>query len=149
MRLVMVARIRVQARPEVLQQLLKTTGRVVQEIDSVEYGLTDIQEYYANTGGLKRAAEKQQGKKVKASFIESFSKDTTPRNLESLLRMEYRTKLLNPKWAEAMANQGSGGTLRNFPTDDEPIRLGRYCRFYGGLGLRPSRKYVCIRSSNG
>ncbi|MBD2314133.1 magnesium chelatase subunit H [Desertifilum sp. FACHB-1129] len=98
-----------QARPEVLQQLLKTTGRVVQEIDSVEYGLTDIQEYYANTGGLKRAAEKQQGKKVKASFIESFSKDTTPRNLESLLRMEYRTKLLNPKWAEAMANQGSGG----------------------------------------
>jgi magnesium chelatase subunit H len=23
--------------------------------------------------------------------------------------MEYRSKLLNPKWAEAMANQGSGG----------------------------------------
>ena len=23
--------------------------------------------------------------------------------------MEYRTKLLNPKWAEAMAEQGSGG----------------------------------------
>lgn len=31
------------ARPEVLQSLLKTTDRVVQEIDSVEYGLTDIQ----------------------------------------------------------------------------------------------------------
>jgi cobalamin biosynthesis Mg chelatase CobN len=27
--------------------------RIVQEIDSVEYGLTDIQEYYANTGALK------------------------------------------------------------------------------------------------
>lgn len=25
------------------------------------------------------------------------------------LRMEYRSKLLNPKWAKAMANQGSGG----------------------------------------
>ncbi|MEL7035869.1 MAG: magnesium chelatase subunit H [Cyanobacteria bacterium J06592_8] len=98
-----------QARPEVMTQLLKTTDRIVQEIDSVEYGLTDIQEYYANTGGLKRAAEKQQGKKVKASFVESFSKDTTPRNLEDLLRMEYRTKLLNPKWAESMSNQGSGG----------------------------------------
>jgi magnesium chelatase subunit H len=23
--------------------------------------------------------------------------------------LEYRTKLLNPKWADAMANQGSGG----------------------------------------
>ena len=100
-----------QARPEVLTQLLQTSDRIVQEIDSVEYGLTDIQEYYANTGGLKRAAEKQQGKKVNASFVESFSKDTTPRNLDDLLRMEYRTKLLNPKWAEAMANQGSGGAF--------------------------------------
>ncbi|ARV61047.1 magnesium chelatase subunit H [Nostocales cyanobacterium HT-58-2] len=98
-----------QARPEVLTQLLKSTGRIVQEIDSVEYGLTDIQEYYANTGGLKKAAEKQRGKKVTTSFVESFSKDTTPRNLDDLLRMEYRTKLLNPKWAQAMANQGSGG----------------------------------------
>ncbi|MBD2742872.1 magnesium chelatase subunit H [Coleofasciculus sp. FACHB-1120] len=98
-----------QARPEVLTQLLQTSDRIVQEIDSVEYGLTDIQEYYANTGGLKKAAEKQRGKKVSASFVESFSKDTTPRNLDDLLRIEYRTKLLNPKWAEAMANQGSGG----------------------------------------
>ncbi len=104
-----------QSRPQVLQSLLKTTDRVVQEIDSVEYGLTDIQEYYANTGGLKRAAEMQQSspgnrrKSVQVSFVESFSKDTTPRNLDELLRMEYRTKLLNPKWAEAMADQGSGG----------------------------------------
>ena len=99
-----------QARPEVLNQLLKTSDRIVQEIDSVEYGLTDIQEYYGNTGGLKLAAEKQGGRKVTASFIESFSSDTTPRKLEDLLRLEYRSKLLNPKWAQAMANQGSGGS---------------------------------------
>ncbi|MBE9197497.1 magnesium chelatase subunit H [Nodularia sp. LEGE 06071] len=100
-----------QARPEILNALLKTSDRIVQEIDSVEYGLTDIQEYYANTGGLKKAAEKQRGKKVTTSFVESFSKDTTPRNLEDLLRMEYRSKLVNPKWAQAMANQGSGGAF--------------------------------------
>lgn len=98
-----------QSRPEILDKLLETSSTVVQEIDSVEYGLTDIQEYYANTGGLKRAAEKQSGRKVTASFVESFSQDTTPRKLESVLRMEYRTKLLNPKWAKAMADQGSGG----------------------------------------
>ncbi|MEG4530879.1 magnesium chelatase subunit H [Microcoleus sp. D2_18a_D3] len=98
-----------EARPEVLTQLLQGCDRIIQEIDSVEYGLTDIQEYYANTGGLKKAAEKQRGKKVNTSFVESFSQDTTPRNLEDLLRLEYRTKLLNPKWANAMANQGSGG----------------------------------------
>ena len=98
-----------QARPEVLSTLLQSCDRIVQQIDSVEYGLTDIQEYYANTGGLKKAAEMKRGKKVTASFVESFSKDTTPRQLEDLLRMEYRTKLLNPKWADAMADQGSGG----------------------------------------
>lgn len=31
------------ARPEVLRALLSTTERVVQQVDSVEYGLTDIQ----------------------------------------------------------------------------------------------------------
>ncbi|MBD1852143.1 magnesium chelatase subunit H [Leptolyngbya sp. FACHB-711] len=98
-----------QARPEILETLLKTTDRIVQQIDSIEYGLTDIQEYYANTGGLKKAAEMQGDRNVTASFVESFSNDTTPRKLEDLLRMEYRTKLLNPKWAEAMIAQGSGG----------------------------------------
>jgi magnesium chelatase subunit H len=98
-----------QARPKVLQQLLQTSDRIIQEIDSVEYGLTDIQEYYGNTGGLKLAAQRQSGKAVTASFVESFSADTTPRKLEDLLRLEYRSKLLNPKWAQAMANQGSGG----------------------------------------
>ena len=98
-----------QSRPEVLNTLLQSTSRIVQQIDSVEYGLTDIQEYYANTGALKQAAEKRQGKRVTASFVESFSADTTPRQLEEVLRMEYRTKLLNPKWAKAMAQQGSGG----------------------------------------
>ncbi|MGB5637314.1 MAG: magnesium chelatase subunit H [Waterburya sp.] len=98
-----------QARPEVLSKLLETSSQIIQEIDSVEYGLTDIQEYYGNTGGLKLAAEKHSGQQVEASFVESFSKDTNPRKLKDLLRMEYRTKLLNPKWAKAMADQGSGG----------------------------------------
>ena len=43
------------ARPEVLQQLLGTCERVVQEVDSVEYGLTDIQ--------VRRAAGAAAGRK--------------------------------------------------------------------------------------
>ena len=101
-----------QYRPEVLSTLLSTTERIVQEIDSVEYGLTDIQEYYANTGALKKAAENNSpvaGRRVAVSVIESFEKDVKPRDLEETLRLEYRSKLLNPKWAEAMAAQGAGG----------------------------------------
>mmetsp|Transcript_25383 Transcript_25383/g.54836 ORF Transcript_25383/g.54836 Transcript_25383/m.54836 type:complete len:274 (+) Transcript_25383:2-823(+) len=111
------------ARPEVLDKLLSTTERVVQEIDSVEYGLTDIQEYYANTGALKKAAENRKevdsstgkAKKVAVSVIEAFggaSDDSSKipvRDVEDVLRMEYRSKFLNPKWRDAMLEQGSGG----------------------------------------
>ncbi|KAG2423878.1 hypothetical protein HXX76_014932 [Chlamydomonas incerta] len=119
------------ARPEVLQALLKSTDRIVQQIDSVEYGLTDIQEYYANTGALKRAAEVAKGDpgpggrrpRVGCSIVEAFGGAGAgaggggggnagvppPRELEEVLRLEYRSKLLNPKWAKAMAAQGSGG----------------------------------------
>ncbi len=101
------------ARPDVLKELLSTTERVVQEVDSVEYGLTDIQEYYANTGGLKKAAEnnsaKGAGAQVGISIVEAFQEEVEPKELEETLRMEYRTKLLNPVWADAMRRQGSGG----------------------------------------
>jgi magnesium chelatase subunit H len=107
------------ARPEVLDKLLTTTERVVQEIDSVEYGLSDIQEYYANTGALKKAAENRKGidpstgkrKRVVVSVIEAFggNADDAPipvKDVEEVLRLEYRSKLLNPKWRDAMLKQG-------------------------------------------
>lgn len=76
----------------------------------MEYGLTDIQEYYANTGALKKAAENNRdGRKVGVSVVEAFEKNIKPRELEEILRLEYRSKLLNPRWAEAMASQGAGG----------------------------------------
>merc|ERR1712182_163517 len=99
------------ARGDVLQALLSKTDRVVQEIDSVEYGLTDIQEYYANTGALKNAAETARNStgrkgKVGCSIVECFGEETSHKELEDVLRMEYRSKLLNPKWADAMVSQG-------------------------------------------
>lgn len=62
-----------------------------------------VQEYYANTGALRRAAETAKGKtggKVGCSIVETFGKDVKPRELEEVLRLEYRSKLLNPKWAK-------------------------------------------------
>ena len=137
------------ARPEVLQALLRSTERVVQEVDSVEYGLTDIQEYYANTGALVAAANaaKEEAaigdgsgppttfKPVACSIVETFGEDVTPRDLDETLRLEYRTKLLNPRWAEAMADQDPG-RVRDLATHDGARRLGRDERIRGGLGVR-------------
>lgn len=109
------------ARPEVLDKLLATTERIVQEIDSVEYGLSDIQEYYSGPGAMKKAAENRKGedpstgekKKVTLSVIEAFGggdDGAVPvKDVEEVLRMEYRSKLLNPKWRDSMLAQGSGG----------------------------------------
>ncbi|CAN0000933.1 unnamed protein product, partial [Laminaria digitata] len=70
-------------------------------------------------GALKKAAETSQAKNanpaesskprrpVGVSVVETYGKEVEPRELEATLRIEYRSKLLNPKWAEAMSNQAS------------------------------------------
>jgi magnesium chelatase subunit H len=71
---------------------------------------------------LKKAAENRKTfdpstgskRKVVVSVIEAFggSSDGAPvpvKDLEEVLRLEYRSKLLNPKWRDAMLKQGSGG----------------------------------------
>ncbi|KAJ1489238.1 magnesium-chelatase, subunit H [Baffinella frigidus] len=101
------------SRRNTLNKLMMTTSTVVQNIDSVEYGLTDIQEYYANTGAMVRAMDDIQGGtgKVQATVVESFSRAPRPKKINDVLRLEYRAKLLNPKWAESMVAQGSGGAF--------------------------------------
>ena len=63
-----------------------------------------LQEYYANTGALVRAAQdaRQEGRAgtVGCSIVEAFGgpgMTSKPRELEEVLRLEYRSKLLNPK----------------------------------------------------
>ncbi|MBX0329146.1 magnesium chelatase subunit H [Oscillochloris sp. ZM17-4] len=97
------------AQPEVLRSLLGTVARVAQEIDSVEYGLTDMQHYYGYSGALKAAAESATGKSVPLSYVESFTAETKIQSLDQVLRVEYRTKLLNPKWYEGMLKHGHNG----------------------------------------
>ena len=63
----------------------------------------------SNAGALKKAAESARGdgSQVGCSIVETFSKSTKPRELEEVLRLEYRSKLLNPKWAQAMAGDSA------------------------------------------
>ena len=53
-------------------------------------------------GALKKAAEnaRKDGKSVACSIVETFGKDAAPQELSDVLRLEYRSKLLNPKWAK-------------------------------------------------
>lgn len=57
-------------------------------------------------GALKKAAEnaRKDGKSVGCSIVETFGKNAAPQELSDVLRLEYRSKLLNPKWAKVSHN---------------------------------------------
>ncbi|MDW8292106.1 MAG: magnesium chelatase subunit H [Anaerolineae bacterium] len=95
--------------PQVLEHLLRTVSRVAHTIDSVEFGVTDIDHYFSSSGALQLAARKHSGARVKLNYIESFTAETRVDDLERVLRVEYRTKLLNPRWYEGMLQHGHSG----------------------------------------
>jgi len=98
-----------QPAPEVLTRLLHTVGRVAHEVDSVEFGVSDIDHYFASSGALHLAARRHSGRPVKLNYIESYTAETRIDDLERVLRAEYRTKLLNPRWYEGMLKHGYSG----------------------------------------
>lgn len=97
-----------------LQNTTQTPEVSVDRSDAVDSSLTFLL-------ALKKAAESRKvydpvtGKRAKVdiSIIEAFGTagdDSVPvKNVEDVLRLEYRGKLLNPKWRDAMLRQGSGG----------------------------------------
>jgi magnesium chelatase subunit H len=40
------------------------------------------------------------GAPVGCSIVETFGKQVKPKELDEVLRLEYRSKLLNPRWAQ-------------------------------------------------
>jgi magnesium chelatase subunit H len=96
--------------PEMLKSLLGTVGRVVQEVDSVEFGVADIDHYFSSSGALHLAARKRNTSgDVKLNYVETYTADTKIDDVDTVLRVEYRTKLLNPRWYEGMLKHGHSG----------------------------------------
>jgi magnesium chelatase subunit H len=99
-----------QKAPDMLKSLLSTVGRVVQEVDSVEFGVADIDHYYSSSGALHLAARKRNpDASVKLNYVETYTSDTKIDDVDKVLRVEYRSKLLNPKWYEGMLQHGHSG----------------------------------------
>jgi magnesium chelatase subunit H len=92
-----------------LRHMVGTVDHVFQAIDSVEYGLTDMQHYYGHSGAIKLAAEREQGGAIPLSFAESVTGGVKVSGAAELLRVEARAKLLNPRWYEAMLAHGHAG----------------------------------------
>ena len=100
-----------QESPEVLRSALKNVTLTFQNIDSFEIGVSDIDHYYEYLGGVSKSVEVLSGSKPKVMVgdMGGFGTGQKIRSLESMVALEARTKLLNPKWYEAMLEHGYEG----------------------------------------
>ncbi|TVQ46323.1 MAG: magnesium chelatase subunit H [Gammaproteobacteria bacterium] len=95
----------------VLENLLGSVDRVVHQVDSTEFGVSDIENYFSSSGSLQLAARRRNTRNtdIRLNYVETLTADVRIDDAQQTLRMEYRSKLLNPKWYEGMLASGQGG----------------------------------------
>jgi cobaltochelatase CobN len=93
-----------------LERRLATVEVVLHNQDNREHDLLDSDDYYQFQGGLSAAAEKLSGRRPRLWFAD-HSRVGRPRlhPLEKELDKVLRSRLLNPRWIEAMGEHGYKG----------------------------------------
>jgi magnesium chelatase subunit H len=92
-----------------MDRALSRVEATYQNIDTFEIGLTDVDHYFEYLGGISKAVEKRAQAKPSIYLSDSLSRDIKIRSLEETVRLETRSKTLNPKWYEGMLNHGFRG----------------------------------------
>ncbi len=96
----------------VFTRALGTAALSFQNLDSVELGATDIDQYVESLGGMHRVIERERGATVACYVGDHTGASGKVRTLDEQVALETRTKLLNPKWFEAQIACGYEG-VRN------------------------------------
>ena len=93
-----------------LQSALATVDFAYQNLDSVELGVTSIDQYFDSPGGIGRAAARARGGRVAPIYISDQTRgEGKVRSLTEQVALETRTRVLNPKWYEGMLKYGYEG----------------------------------------
>ena len=95
--------------PELMDAALSRVEATYQNIDSFEVGITDVDHYFEYLGGISKAVETRSQSRPSIYLSDSLSPQTKIRSLEETVRLETRTKTLNPKWYEGMLKHGFRG----------------------------------------
>ncbi|MEW6210853.1 MAG: cobaltochelatase subunit CobN [Acidobacteriota bacterium] len=91
-----------------LERALERVEATYQNIDSFEVGITDVDHYFEYLGGVTKAIEKRAAR-PRVYLSDTLSPAARVRTLEETIRLEARTKLLNPRWQEGMLKHGFSG----------------------------------------
>ena len=92
-----------------MDDALSRVEATYQNLDSFEVGLTDVDHYFEYLGGISKAVETRTKARPAIYVCDSLSPQTRVRSLEETVRLESRSKTLNPKWYEGMLKHGFRG----------------------------------------
>jgi magnesium chelatase subunit H len=93
----------------IFESTLKTAEATFQNLDSSEISLTDVSHYF-DSDPTKLVASLRDDGKTPASYIaDTTTANAQVRTLSETVRLDARTKLLNPKWYEGMLSHGYEG----------------------------------------
>lgn len=91
------------------ESALKTAEATFQNLDSSEISLTDVSHYF-DSDPTKVVANLRGDGKAPASYIaDTTTANAQVRTLSETVRLDARTKMLNPKWYEGMLSHGYEG----------------------------------------
>jgi magnesium chelatase subunit H len=93
-----------------LQSVLANVQVTYQNLDSVELGVTTVDNYFDTLGGITQAVKVARGGVTPPVYIGDQTKgDGAVRSLQEQVSLETRTRMLNPKWYEGMLESGYEG----------------------------------------
>lgn len=97
-------------QPELLEGMLATVDLAYQNLESVELGVTTIDQYFDTLGGISRAARRARGGVSIPVYIGDQTRgEGQVRTLGEQIALETRTRMLNPKWYEGLLKHGYEG----------------------------------------
>ncbi|MFN9170260.1 MAG: magnesium chelatase subunit H [Dolichospermum sp.] len=94
---------------EIFETTLKTADATFQNLDSSEISLTDVSHYFDSDPTKLVASLSADGKKPSSYIADTTTANAQVRTLSETVRLDARTKLLNPKWYEGMLSHGYEG----------------------------------------
>ena len=92
-----------------LSSALKTVDCAYQNLESVELGITAIDQYVDALGGISRAVTRARGVAAPVYIGDQTQGSGTVRSLQEQVALETRTRILNPVWTEGLLRHGYEG----------------------------------------
>ncbi|MFQ3615329.1 MAG: magnesium chelatase subunit H [Cyanobacteriota bacterium] len=94
---------------QIFETALKTVDVTFQNLDSSEISLTDVSHYFDSDPTKVVSRLRKDGKQPTAFIADTTTANAQVRTLSETVRLDARTKLLNPKWYEGMLSHGYEG----------------------------------------